>query len=66
MRVDPNFSLNLQGRQVRLDEEGNIYDYTALAQRGLSVNTEGQIYEVSTGRILRNIDSSQFVIGKIV
>lgn len=65
MRVDSSFSLNLQGKQVRLDEEGNIYDYTALAQRGLSVNTEGQIYDVSTGRILNNVNKNEFIVGRV-
>ncbi len=62
---DPNFYVNYRGRAVRLDEDGNIYDYSSLAQRGLSVNTEGQIYDVNTGRIVNNIETDKFVIGKI-
>ncbi len=65
MKTDPNFYVNYQGRAVRLDEDGNIYDYSSLAQRGLSVNTKGQIYDVNTGRIVNNIDTNKFVIGRI-
>ncbi len=65
MRTDPNFYLNYEGKPVRLDEEGNIYDYSALAEKGLSVNTQGQLYDVNTGRIVRNVDKNEFIVGRI-
>ncbi len=65
MRTNPNFYLNYQGKQIRLDEEGNIYDYGALAERGWSVNPDGQIYDTVTGRIINNVDKSGFIIGRI-
>ena len=65
MKTDSNFFLNYQGRQIRLDANGNIYDYSALARKGLSVNTEGQIYDVNTGRIIRNVDRGEFVLGRV-
>ncbi len=65
MRTDPNFYLNYEGKPIRLDEEGNIYDYSALAERGLSVNTQGQLYDVNTGRIVKNADKNEFIVGRI-
>ena len=65
IRIDPIFLLNYQGRQIRLDANGSIYNYSALAQKGLSVNTEGQIYDVNTGRIIRNVDRGEFVLGRV-
>ncbi len=62
---DPNFYVNYRGRAVRLDKDGNIYDYSSLAEKGLSVNTEGQVYEINTGKIVKNIDRNEFILGKI-
>ncbi|EDP75387.1 hypothetical protein [Hydrogenivirga sp. 128-5-R1-1] len=42
-----------------------MYDYTALSQRGWSVNTQGQIYNATTGKILNNIDRSEFIVGRV-
>jgi len=65
MQSDPNYSLNVGGTQVRLDAEGNVYNFSALKEQGLSVNTEGQIYEIDTGRIRKDIDASRFVMGRV-
>jgi len=60
MAEDPSYSLSLQGRSVRLDEKGNIYDYEALAQGGWSVNTQGQIYRADTGEMVRGANADDF------
>ena len=65
MDNDPSFAINYQGRQVRLDRDGNMYDYDQLLQYDLGVNTQGDIYDISTGKILNDANKEEFIIGRM-
>jgi hypothetical protein len=64
MQENPDFTVNLGGRRVRLDKDGNIYDYSALQEKGLGVNVDGQLYDRNTGRIVKE-DPERFKIGTL-
>ncbi len=42
-----------------------MYDYGRLLDYGFGVNTQGDIYDLGTGRIMRDVDKSEFIIDRV-